>query len=200
MEASGTGNMKLALNGALTIGTLDGANIEIRERVGAENIFIFGLTADEVDARRARRASTRDGRDRRVAGARRACSTRIASGAFSPDDRDALPRPRRRRCAITTTSWSTADFDAYRRRAARGRRALARPRRLVAPRRSLNTARVGWFSSDRAIRDYAARSGGRAERRTMLNRHDACDAVAAIVGRRSATSRRRHRGHARWTR
>ena len=85
MEASGTGNMKLALNGALTIGTLDGANIEIREQVGADNIFIFGLTAERgrraqgPSASRARRRSTHSARLRAVVDA-------LATGEFSPDD------------------------------------------------------------------------------------------------------------------
>ena len=86
MEASGTGNMKFALNGALTIGTLDGANVEIREHVGADNIFIFGLTAEEVAERRA------GGYDPRAIIERspelQQALSAISSGVFSPDDPD----------------------------------------------------------------------------------------------------------------
>ena len=152
MEASGTGNMKLALNGALTIGTLDGANIEIRERVGDDNIFIFGLTAEEVAERRRRGPGARE----TIAGlpVLREVLDAIAYGVFSPDE------PQRYRELIDELTGNdhfmvTADFERLCRDAGR---VAARWHDQRAWWRSsvLNTARVGWFSSDRAIREYAA--------------------------------------------
>jgi starch phosphorylase len=150
MEASGTGNMKLALNGALTIGTLDGANIEIRDRVGADNIFIFGLTADEIEQRRqagftGQEAATRSPRLAEAI----SC---IRSGAFSPDEPD-----RFRSLVEALLDFDhfmvAADFDAYW-TAQRAVDALyGQPGWWRAA--ILNTARMGWFSSDRAVREYA---------------------------------------------
>jgi starch phosphorylase len=151
LEASGTGNMKLALNGAITVGTLDGANVELRERVGSENIAIFGLTAPEAlerktDPDHARKAIEASPRLAAVLEA-------VGSGAFSSDDsgrfagligglRDYDP------------FLVTDDFDTYW-DAQRGLDDLwRRPEEWW--RQSLaNVARVGWFSSDRTIREYA---------------------------------------------
>ncbi len=151
MEASGTGNMKFGLNGALTIGTLDGANVEMRERVGPENIFIFGLTAEEVARRRlggvlpagAIEASPR---------LRRAFDL-IESGHFSPDDPGRF-RPLLDDLTRFDHFLVTADFDAY--DAAQAGVEVAYADRPGWWRRAaLNTARLGWFSSDRTVRDYA---------------------------------------------
>jgi starch phosphorylase len=151
MEASGTGNMKFALNGAITIGTLDGANVEIRERVGDENIFIFGLTAAEVEASRAKGIDASDAitASPRLQGVLQA----ISSGVFSPDDRN-----RYAQLVDMLTHHDhfliCRDFDGY----ADAQAAVSvRWRDQRAWRRSavLNLARVGWFSSDRAIREYA---------------------------------------------
>jgi glycogen phosphorylase len=151
MEASGTGNMKFALNGALTIGTLDGANIEIKDRVGDDNIFIFGLTADEVAEKRADGYAPRDviAQSRELSQALDA----IASGVFSPDD------PKRYADLIGTiydSDWFmlAADFDSY---AAAQRAVDARWADQNAWRASAirNIANVGWFSSDRTIAEYA---------------------------------------------
>jgi starch phosphorylase len=150
MEASGTGNMKLALNGALTIGTLDGANIEIRECVGADNIFIFGMTADEVEAYR--RAGMHRDRARWSPRFERMISL-IAGGTFSPDE------PHRFDPLVHALSSDDAfmvagDFDCYWRTQRRIDDAWQDP---IAWNRAsiLNTARVGWFSADRTIREYA---------------------------------------------
>ena len=152
MEASGTGNMKFALNGALTMGTLDGANVEIREHVGAENIFIFGLTAEEVSARRAHGIDATDV----IAGSSVLSEVldAIQSGVFSPDDRD------RYRGLVDALRFHDffmvcADFDSY----YQAQRDLGNFwNKPEAWWRSaiLNTAGVGWFSSDRSIREYAS--------------------------------------------
>jgi starch phosphorylase len=151
MEASGTGNMKFALNGALTIGTLDGANVEIRERVGDDNVFIFGLTAEEVAERR------QNGyRPRAVIEASRELSqavAAVASGVFSPDDPD---RYRDLVNGLYDSDWFmvAADFDAY----AAMQRTVDEVWRNSPDwnaRAIRNVARVGWFSSDRTIREYA---------------------------------------------
>jgi starch phosphorylase len=151
MEASGTGNMKLALNGALTIGTLDGANVEIKERVGDDNIFIFGLTADEVQARRNEGLNTRE----IVAGSPmlQQVLEQVASGVFSPEQPD-LYRDLVDSLMAHDHFLVLSDFEAY---AAKQAEVAARWRDKTAWRRSamLNIANVGWFSSDRAIREYA---------------------------------------------
>ena len=151
-EASGTGNMKFAMNGALTIGTLDGANVEIREAVGAENFFLFGLTVEEVararaarlPAARALRAPTRSCAP---------CSTRSRAARFSRGDRELFRADRglaaRRAtpscCSRTSRPTSTCQAEVE--------RAYRDPERWT--RMSiLNTARMGRFSSDRSIRDY----------------------------------------------
>ena len=151
-EASGTGNMKLALNGALTIGTLDGANIEICERVDPDNIFIFGLTAAEANAKWRTGFSGRDAAAASPALAEVIES--IAAGAFSPDDHERF-RPLLDAILGHDEYLVAADFDAYCKAQLAVDAQWARPtawwRAGV-----LNTARMAWFSSDRTVREYAA--------------------------------------------
>ncbi|PRY26064.1 starch phosphorylase [Aliiruegeria haliotis] len=149
-EASGTGNMKLTLNGALTIGTLDGANVEIRELVGAENFFLFGMTAEEVMARRAEagHAARAIAEDHRLARALEA----IRSGIFSPDE------PGRYHSITENLSHHDyfmvcSDFTDYWRAQREVDTAFTDPKDW-ARKAALNTARAGWFSSDRTIRGY----------------------------------------------
>ncbi|MGP1398012.1 MAG: glycogen/starch/alpha-glucan phosphorylase [Inquilinaceae bacterium] len=150
-EASGTGNMKFALNGALTIGTLDGANVEIRDRVGPENIFIFGLTAPEVVEVRAggfdpRAVVEADPRLKRAL-------DMIANGVFSPGDPDRF-RPLVDSLLGGDPYLVTADFAAYC-TAQNQTDTVFADRDQWLRKAVLNTAGVGWFSSDRTVREYA---------------------------------------------
>jgi len=153
MEASGTGNMKLALNGALTIGTLDGANIEIRDHVGAENMFIFGLTAEQVAARRS------DYQPRRELDANpelKSTLELIESGFFSPGRPDDAKPVVSRLLSDGEPFLVLADFAAY---------ALAQDQVDAlyvledewSQKAIVNCLNMGYFSSDRSIREYADR-------------------------------------------
>jgi starch phosphorylase len=152
-EASGTGNMKFAMNGALTIGTLDGANVEIREEVGAGNFFLFGLTTEQVAALKAGGYRPRDVYDRSAD--LRAAIDFVASGALSNGDAQ-LFKP-----IVDNLLWSDpflvcADYEAYVACQAEVSRAWADAEAWT--RMSiLNAARMGKFSSDRSIREYCAR-------------------------------------------
>jgi starch phosphorylase len=152
-EASGTGNMKFSMNGALTIGTLDGANVEIREEVGAENFFLFGLTADEVEAQWARGYRPRDHYERDAS--LREVIDFIASGALSHGDREVFG-PLVSNLLDHDPFLVLADYSAYIEAQGRVSALWADPRAWT--RQSiLNAARMGKFSSDRSIRDYCAR-------------------------------------------
>jgi starch phosphorylase len=151
-EASGTGNMKFALNGAPTIGTLDGANVEIREHVGAENFFLFGMTAEEAARRR-----TVDGHAAKAVAAEprlAAALGAVRGGVFSREE------PGRYTHVVDNLTdhdyfLVASDFADYW-RAQREVDAAYRDRDAWTRMAALNTARSGWFSSDRTIRGYMA--------------------------------------------
>jgi len=150
-EASGTGNMKFALNGALTVGTLDGANVEMAEHLGDENIFIFGMKADEVAERQHRRARPSEviahsPRLQQIIG-------QLESGTFSGGDterfKDILDNIKHH-----DYFQVVPDFDAYW-NMQRHIDEVYRDKDKWAEMAILNTAKMGWFSSDRTIRGYA---------------------------------------------
>ncbi|MFC1707322.1 glycogen/starch/alpha-glucan phosphorylase [Planctomycetota bacterium] len=150
-EASGTGNMKFAMNGALTVGTLDGANIEIREEVGAENFFLFGMKADEVASLRRSGYNPRDFIERSED--LRAVLDMIASGMFSPGEPDRFN-------GVVDQLYNhdpymvCADFDSYVACQAHVSRVYRDPEEWT--RRAIrNIGNMGKFSSDRTIREYA---------------------------------------------
>ncbi len=151
MEASGTGNMKLALNGALTIGTLDGANVELRDHVGPANIFIFGMTAEQVMARTQRGLAAHD--DVAACPALQQALDAIRSGVFSPSE------PSRYQELVHNllerdTFMIAADFQSYLDQQTAAKQLWTDSagwwRASI-----LNTAGVAWFSSDRTITEYA---------------------------------------------
>jgi starch phosphorylase len=149
-EASGTGNMKFALNGALTIGTLDGANIEIQEEVGKDNIFIFGLTAQEVVETKKRGYHPREYYQKSPE--LKGVLDLIASGFFSPEN-PGLFQPLFDSLLNHDEYLLLADFDAYLECQEKVSQAY-RQKDLWTRMSILNVARMGKFSSDRTIQEY----------------------------------------------
>ena len=152
MEASGTGNMKLALNGALTIGTLDGANVEIQEEVGSDDVFIFGMTVDEVEKLR------RTGYNPRLWYERdaelKAVVDWLGSDYWTPGEHGAFAPVHHTLLDGGDPFMVLADYRAYIDCQARVDAAFRDPAGW-ARKAILNTARMGMFSSDRTIREYS---------------------------------------------
>ena len=151
-EASGTGNMKFSLNGALTIGTLDGANVEIREEVGPENFFLFGLDADQVQALKSAGYRPRDYSDSNAM--LREVLDFIASGALAGGDKE-LFRPLVDNLLDHDPFLVLADYQSYVECQAQVSTLWLDPQAWTRT-CILNVARMGKFSSDRSIRDYCA--------------------------------------------
>jgi starch phosphorylase len=150
-EASGTGNMKFSMNGALTIGTLDGANVEIRDAVGAENFFLFGLTIDEIDS--LRQTGYRPYEYYEQNPSLKGALDLIASGHFSQGNQ-ALFRPLIDSLIHHDDYFVLADFQSYidcQKEVSRAWADQAQWTKMSI----LNAARMGEFSSDRTILDYS---------------------------------------------
>jgi starch phosphorylase len=154
MEASGTGNMKMALNGALTIGTLDGANIEIRDHVGAENVFIFGLTAQEVAARLA--AGYQPRRELDANPDLKGTISLIESGFFSQGRADDARPVVDRLLGDGEPFLVLADYAAYARAQDQVDALYVREDEWTR-KAMINCLNLGFFSSDRSVREYADR-------------------------------------------
>ncbi len=152
-EASGTGNMKFAMNGALTIGTLDGANIEIRDEVGAENIYIFGLTAEQVAAMRQNHSYQPQDYYLRSPAIRRVIDS-LRSNRFCEQEPDLFRPIHERLMQPGEEYFHIADFESYAATHLRAAREYT-DKKLWARKAILNVARIGKFSSDRTVMEYA---------------------------------------------